>query len=173
MRENRLHIRFISIVSVILVVILSYNFHNSFQEPRLQTYTNISVQIIPCQSTMMNSTSKKMSTIELGQPLNGIPTNVKRYVDQLSNSSSSEIANFPINDLSSEKTTNVLCGLSVQNLYKVLKSISVDDLSTLFQRLSPDQVKEILAKLPANQVKEILAKLPANQKKDIQSRITS
>lgn len=103
----------------------------------------------------------KMSTGELGPPSNGVSVNTKRYIDQLSNSSSTEIASFPINDLPSETTMNVLKGLSVLNLYKVLTSISVDDLSTLLQRLTPDQVNQILDKLPQN------------QKRDIQNRIAS
>lgn len=181
MEENRLHvkvIRVISIISVILVASWSNNFYNSSQAYQLQTSTNTSKQIIHTQSVTNSTNNKnmidtrslafnqskqndepKMSTGELGPPSNGIPPNVKRYIDQLSNSSSSEIAGFPINDLSSETTMNVLKGLSVQDLYKVLKSISVDDLSTLLKRLTPDQVKEILDKLPPN------------QKMDIQSRI--
>jgi MgtE intracellular N domain len=178
MEESRLHVkvRVISIISVILVAIWSNNFYNSSQGYPLQTSTNTSKQIIHPES-VTNSTNKKnmidtralafnqskqnegkMSTGELGPPSNGIPANVKRYVDQLSNSSSSEIAGFPINDLSSETTMSVLKGLSVHNLYKVLKSIPVDDLSILLKRLTPDQVKEVLDKLPPN------------QKMDIQSR---
>lgn len=183
MVENRFYIkviRFISITLVILVAIASNNLYNSSKGYQLQTSTNASKQIIHSQSVMNSTNNKnmidkrglafnqskqndenKMSTGELGPPSNGISTNIKRYVDQLSNSSSSEIASFPINDLPSETTMDVLKGLSIQNLYKVLKSISVDDLSTLFQRLTPDQVNEILDKLPPN------------QKRDIQSRSTT
>jgi hypothetical protein len=105
--------------------------------------------------------SNKMSADRMGQPLNGNPTNVERYIEQLGKSSPSQIASFPINDLPSETTIEVLEGLSAQNLYKVLKSISVDALSTLLQSFSPDQISEILNKLSPD------------QKMDIQSRATS
>jgi Mg/Co/Ni transporter MgtE len=179
-----LHIRPICILSVVLVAILSNNFHNSSQGYRLQPNTNTSKQSLYKQSTGMkftnnnsmisralafnqsnlndaNKMQSKMSSGELGRPSNGISTNVERYVDQLSKSNPTEIATFPINDLPSETAVNVLKGLSVENLYKVLRSISIDDLSMLLQRL------------PQDQVNEILNKLPVNQKSDIQTRITS
>jgi MgtE-like protein len=180
MGENGLNIkviRVIPIISIILVVIASINLYNYSKSYEIQTSTNTSNQIIHSQSVKNSTDTKnmtderaialnqskqndgaKMSTGELGPPSKGISPNVKRYVDQVSVSSSSEIADFPINDLSPETTMDLLKGLSVQNLYKVLKSISAKDLSILFQRITPDQVKEILDKLPPN------------QKMDIQSR---
>ncbi len=146
---------------------------------QIQNTSNISKQIHNNQSIPINSTNskivdkraialnqskqseKRMSSDELGTPINGIPTNIQRYIIQLSNSSPSEISSFPINDLSTENTVSILKGLSVKNLFKVLNSISVDDLSTLLHRLNPD-----LTNL-------ILNKLSTNEKSDIQNRIKS
>lgn len=182
MGENKFHLGSFCVISIILALIISINLHHLSQTYGLLTNANATKQIVQNQSTMMNSITNKnmtderlnvfnksrqndensrMSTPELGPPSNGVSTNIQRYIDQLSNSTSSEIASFPINDLPSETTMSILKGLSIQNLYKVLTSISTDDLSTLLQRLPPDQINQILDKLPAN------------QKTDVQSRVAS
>jgi len=173
-----LFIELLFFISLIIVVMISTNTYlsNGYQ---VQNTSEISNQILHNQSVPINSTNskildkrdialnqskqseKRMSSGELGTPLNGIPTNIQRYIIQLSNSSPSEISSFPINDLSIETTVNILKGLSVKNLFKVLNSISVDDLSTLLHKLNPD-----LTKL-------ILNKLPTSEKSDIQNRIKS
>ena len=165
-------------MSIFLIVVLSNNFHNSCRGYSLQTNYDNKKQNMHDQSNTLNATNNnsmisralvfnqsklndanKMSSGEMGKPLNGVSTNVERYLDQLSKSSPTEIATFPINDLPSETAVNVLKGLTVENLYKVLKSISIDDLSTLLQRLPQDQVNGILNKLSDNQKSEIQTRI--------------
>ncbi len=179
MRMKIPYIKLFPVISIIIAVLVSNYFYNLSDGFQMQNRTNISKQIIHNKLITINSTDnslidnraialnksnqneKRMSPGELGSPSNGIPTNIQRYINQLSSSPPDEIAGFPINDLSSETTVDIMKGLSVQNLFKVLKSISVDDLSTLLHRLTPDQVNMILNRLPQN------------QKTDIQSRIKS
>jgi hypothetical protein len=141
---------------------------NSVSVPKLTIEKNITDEraLAFNQSKQNGDIETKMSSGELMSPSsslsNGTTTNLQGYINQLSNSTSDDIATFPINDLSQETIVALLKALSVQSLYKVLNSITVDDLSTLLN-----------TNLTHEQANGILDRLPPNQKIEIQNRLVS
>jgi hypothetical protein len=196
MGKNRLHvkvIRVISIILVILVAIWSNNFYNSSQAYQLQTSTNTSKQIIHTQSVTNSTNNKnmidtralafnqskqndegKMSTGELGPPSNGIPANLSTgELGPPSNGIPANVKRY-IDQLSNSSSSEIpgfpINDLSSETTMNVLKGLSVQNLYKVLKSISVDDLSTLLKRLTPDQVKETLDKLPPNQKMDIQSR---
>jgi hypothetical protein len=112
----------------------------------------------------VNTENNKMSPDTFGttSPDEQNTDYINNIVKELSSASSSKIANYPINDISSDDIVRVLNKLSVTDLYKVLSGINQNSFMNLLnEQLSPDQVNQILDRLPAD------------KKQSIENRVTS
>lgn len=79
---------------------------------------------------------------------------------ELSKSTPSEIANYPLDDLSSDDLLSVMNSLSTLDLIKVLNNVDIDILKVL-DNPGNQKVSEILNKLPPPERQKVLNKFTA------------
>ena len=153
---------------IFFIIILTFQLifsHNIFHLIYALQPTNSSNQIssinVSEQKKMDNrasifnqSDNSKANPNELALP--GVPLTPEVVANDLSNMTSSKIADFPLQEYSSDDLLTIFAKLSNDSLAKVLTSVTTENLKTMFDKIDPSDYGSILERLSQQTQKYVM-----------------
>jgi len=153
MRSNILFGSIFFIVIITFQLIFSHNiFHSIYalQSPnnsnQSSTNNTLEQKKNDNRAAILNQPdNSKANPSELALPV--VPLTPEIVANDLSNMTSSKIANFPLQEYSSDDLLTIFAKLSNDSLAKVLTSVTTENLKTMFDKIDPSDYGSILERL--------------------------